>query len=240
MKGLGVFFNTSRQWREMRYVFEKSWHQHMEIPLQIIDAKPPKKSNRVYGLDTNTKKLDLWVENFSEDTIFCDVDMLVRGDITTGFRKVSNIGYTIRNHKDRAFNAGVIFAKYTEYSKKFFKEWRTVNYKMLHDKKFWEKYTKKIPGINQPALAYMLDQDWQLDPVPEIYNMCDIKKWRQAKMIHIKSEIRDFCLLSKYQKLEKRRRKIGTLRILYQSYLKDRQESENLVDVHIAGNADWN
>lgn len=230
MKGLGIFFDTGQDWRDMLKVFETSWEYHMDIPLQIIKMHPPQKTSRFYGLDTNTEKLKLWVDNFTEDTIFCDVDMMLRGSIIDGFKNVENIGYTIRTvPADRPFNAGVIYARYTDYTKRFLQAWVDANQLMFEDDKLRREYAKIVPGMNQPAMAYLFEQGWEADKVPEIYNMCDVKRWREARMIHVKSKIRKICLNTRY---ERRRSDSNNLRALFVKYLgRDRARRRSLVNV---------
>ena len=173
----------------------------MDIPLEIIRLDPPKKESNAYGLDTNTAKLEAWLEHFTEDTIFCDCDMLVRSDITDGFDGVANVGYTVRTKSGFPFNAGVIFARHTEYSQRFFEEWVRVNRLMHNDRKLRDTWSKVVPGINQPALAHMLEDGWVADQVAEEYNMCDLKRWRDGKMVHIKSDLRNTVFLKRRRAL---------------------------------------
>lgn len=204
MKGLAVLYSTSKKWDQMCLVFERSWNRHMSIPLEIVRLDPPKKTGRLYGLDTNHHKLNVWRNHFTEDTIFCDCDMMVRADIVDGFEYVSDIGYTVRSTQGRPFNAGVIFARHTTYSKQFLKEWCRIDEKMHSNNKFRKKWSKVVPGMNQPALACMLDEGWEADKVPEVYNICDAYRWKQAKMVHIKSESRNICFHSRRSRFRKK------------------------------------
>ena len=217
MKGLTIFFDTDQKWRDMLAVFKLSWEEHMDIPLEIISLPPPTADQKSYGLVTNSEKLYLWRDLFTEDTIFCDCDMLVQADITDGFDYVKNIGYTERTTQSRKFNAGVIFAKYTDHSKRFLAEWCKINEAMYLDNKLRMKYSAIVPGMNQPALAKMLQDGWKAEMVPEAYNICDASRYRLGKMIHLKSEARNVCVSSNRRQLQRTYQR--ELHDLFWSYL---------------------
>lgn len=201
MKGLTIYFPTDKKWEIMLDVFRRSWEYCMDIPLEIIEAPVPEKSERVWGMDTNTRKLQLWQHHFTEDTIFCDCDMLVKGDITDGFQKIQDIGYTERTDGKLPLNAGVVFARYTPYSRKFLKEWERVNQQMYEDKEFHKPWNEKYAGINQSALGWMLENGWQCDVLPESYNMCVPSRWKEGKIVHIKSKTRELCFTRRARRL---------------------------------------
>lgn len=200
MKGLTIFFDTGPKWKAMLRVFKKTWEENMNIPLEVINATPPPRQE-IYGLIANTKKLELWNKHFDDDTIFCDCDMMVRADITDGFSKINNLGYTVRKHRSRPFNAGVFFAKHSQYSREFMQEWVDVNRRFYKNEKLRRKWSKIVPGINQPALAYLLQDGWEVDTLSDIYNMCDFGNWKKAKMVHIKSKTRNTVFTEKESQL---------------------------------------
>lgn len=192
MKALTVFYDTGQDWRQMLKVLETSWEQYHDIPLQVVKQDPPDKKSVAYGLDTNTDKLSLWQVHFDQDTIFLDCDMLIKGNLVEGFEEISDIGYTTRRDPSGfPFNAGVIFARHTSYSQEFMAEWVRVNGLLYADTDLRNKWAQVVPGINQPALAKMMAEGWEIDPLPDIYNMCDIRYWKQAKAVHVKSRIRN-------------------------------------------------
>lgn len=233
MKGLAILYNTEKKWEQMAEVFRKSWAQHMDIPLQIIERPPPPQETKVYGLDANTHKLNAWLEHFDEDTIFCDCDMLVRGDISDGFQYVKNIGITKRTTLNRPFNAGVVFARHTEYSVKFMKKWVEINQQMFENKRLRMEYVQKtIPGMNQPALACLLEKGWEVDMLPEVYNMCDADRWKQGKMVHIKSESRNICFHDHRRFMKKEYQK--SLHKTFWAYLGGKNTPRLLIEVQQA------
>lgn len=195
MKAVVVYFPANEKWAQMLTVLQRSWKQHTDIPLQVIEEPPPAKTSDKYKKDTNTRKLDLWINAFDQDTIFLDADMLCRSDISDAFEKIEHIGYTKRNDGTPfPLNAGVIFAKYTEYSKKFLARWREVNQEMYENPAFHKKWVDECTGMNQTALWYMLkEEEWKATELPEKYNSCTAKNWQRAYMVHIKSGTRKIC-----------------------------------------------
>lgn len=194
MHGLTVFFDKDGTWEKLLKVFKRSWEEHMDIPLTVITCKTPPAISREYGLISNTVKLAMWNKNFTQDTIFLDCDLLIRANIKDGFDQITNIGITKRDHISFPFNAGVVFAKHTQYSKEFLGEWQYINDKMYHDPKFHQPYRNKYAGINQSALGYMLEDGWKADYLSQQYNLCEWKHYKDAKVIHIKGKLRRHCL----------------------------------------------
>lgn len=201
MKALTVFFPTDKKWEIMLEVFRRSWEYSMDIPLEVVQENPPQKSGKIWGVETNTRKLQLWQKYFTEDIIFCDCDMLVRGDITEGFQKIKDIGYTERTDGKLPLNAGVVFARYSNYSKRFLEEWERINQRMYEDPKFHKPWNEKYAGINQAALGWMLENGWTADVLPESYNMCIPSRWKEGKMVHIKSGAREICFTRRPRRL---------------------------------------
>jgi hypothetical protein len=160
--------------------------------------------------------------------------MMVRADISDGFDYVSDIGYTVRTTQGRPFNAGVIFARHTDHSVKFLDEWCRVDEKMHQDNKLRQKWAQVIPGMNQPALACVLDAGWEADKVPEVYNMCDANRWKQGKMVHIKSESRNVCFHSHQRFMKKEYQK--SLHKAFWAYLggSRRNQSRLMIEVNKA------
>ena len=194
MKAVTVYFEGSRDFARLFKVFKRSWDFYSEIPLEVIRSDPPEKTRSNYAVNTNNTKLQLWHKAFTEDTIFLDCDLMFRTDISDGFKYVRDVGYTVRTNSEFPFNGGVVFARYTDYSKKFMEEWLRINNEMYNNPKFHEPYRRKYAGMNQAAFGYMLEQGWQADKVPEVYNMTHAKGQKQAKVMHIKSGIRRACL----------------------------------------------
>jgi hypothetical protein len=195
MKALTVQFDLESRsgdlYERLLNVFIKTWELHGLIPLEVHRISPPEQFREKYSFDSNTRKLEIWAENFDQDTIFVDCDMMMLADISDGFGFVKDVGYTIRKPTKLPFNGGVVFMRYTDYAKEFLSKWREVNERMYHDAVFHNKYRSKYGGINQASFGWMLENGYHADKVPEVYNLCQpFIDWENAKMIHVKSGLR--------------------------------------------------
>lgn len=183
------------QWDRLLDVLVASWEKNASIPLKVIREHPPELGRRHQGIYNNTHKLEIWLDYFTEDTIFIDADMLCLGCPSGGFESVEYAGITRRDGK-LPFNGGVMYVRHNRKGKAFMKDLKEINDKMLEDADFHTPYRKKYAGINQSAIGYlketkynditMLDKRWNLT---EPWN-----GWENANMIHIKGHLRKTCL----------------------------------------------
>lgn len=85
---------------------------------------------------------------------------------------------------------------------------------MLNSQSFHTPWRRKYMGINQAALGFLIEKGWNLEKLPEKYNLCDwtVKKVKSAHMIHIKSDLRTDMLMGggKYPHVAKIWRKYET------------------------------
>lgn len=188
--------DKSPDFKRLLNVFEKSWAEHHDIPLEVIYMPGTWDRKYLRGLWMNTIKLEKWAENFTDDTVFLDADMLCTGNILDAFDKFNHVAYTKNTHPNRILNAGVFFAKYSDYSVDFMQEWVDTNRKMLNCKIFHTPWRRKYQGINQAALGYMLENGWDATPLDDSYNLCHWVpgKIETAKMLHIKGKLRTAVL----------------------------------------------
>lgn len=176
-------------------VFIESWREHASFPLKVKRISPPELGNRHASFYYNRKKLDQWIALFDRDTVFLDCDMLLLKDIAAGFDMIDHIG--IAKRTNLPLNGGVIFAKYTEASIEFMKEWAEIDKRMLEDSEFHGPYHDKYAGLNQSSLGYLLENGYSeyVTRIPESYNLCeDWEGWEEAHLIHLKGTLRRCCI----------------------------------------------
>lgn len=185
------FEGLSWNWSRLLEVFINSWQANASIELHVHHPKPPVVGNRSAGFHYNHYKLMMWADNLNDDVIFTDCDMLCLDDITCGFDHVDHVG--ICKSQTYPFNAGVIFVKNTKQSKQFIQEWIAIDERMLNESSFHHFWTMKYAGINQASFGYLYENGFSdiISVLPDVYNMCNPwKGWSQAKMIHVKSQLR--------------------------------------------------
>ena len=196
MRAITVSFDRGNDdYSRLLNVFRKSWEDNSPIPLDVKNIPAPKTGKRNYPYVANTRKLEVWANKFNQDTIFVDCDMLCLRCPSTGFDYVENIGICERSHT-APFNGGVMFLKYTEYSKSFLKSLVEINTRMLDNVTFHKKYNSKYAGLNQSAMGYLFENGYSYDTVPESYNLCPpFEEWKHAHLIHCKmNHLRNMCL----------------------------------------------
>jgi len=189
----------------------KSLKSHIpeSIKLDIGSESIEENKDRKFGFYANTCKLNKWIDLITDmkdgsQIIYCDVDMLCRGDMSYAFDKDFDLAYTVRDTKSDGklpFNGGVIFIRKNDKSIKFLKKWKEINQKMYEDIIFHNDYKKIYGGMNQSSFGYMLENYKDILNIKElpceIYNSCN-NTWHtameKAKMIHIKSNLRRLVL----------------------------------------------
>lgn len=194
MRALSVYFDYgSDDYSRLLNVFRNSWDQNATFPLEVIKLDV-REGTRRWPYHANTEKLKAWVSNFDQDTLFIDCDMLCLKCPKEGF-DVENIGIAKRSHT-APFNGGVIFAKYTDYTKGFLTELVEVNDRMYKDKDFHQTWKDKYAGINQSAMGYLFENGYDYTEIPESYNLCQPwSDWENAHLVHIKqNQLRNVCL----------------------------------------------
>lgn len=189
------------KYQRLAKVFQASWEKNSQVPLEVISIPAPPTGYRHISFYSNTEKLRVWRELFTQDTIFVDADMLCLRCPSVGFDMVDNIGLTDRSGPF-PINGGVMFVKYTKTGQAFMRDFEEINYQMLADPDFHKPWLDKYAGINQSAIGYLIENKYpDYNLLPEKFNLCDgWKDWREAYLVHIKGQLRQLCL--------KRRRRV--------------------------------
>ena len=213
------FEGVSHNFRLLLEAYVNSWTYNASIELLIHTDAPPKIGSRLPGFYYNNYKLKRWYDIFcqhKQDMIFTDCDMLCLADIQDGFDLVDHIGVCSAN--DYPFNGGVVFAKNTKETHRFFQRWLQVDKDMLHNYSYHFPWMLKYAGINQSSFGYLYECEMgdMITVMPQIYNLCSPwKDWQNAKMIHVKSKLRESVMQTNPKQYSK---EIQQLTKLFWSY----------------------
>lgn len=151
-------------YKKLLDVFEYSCKKYMprvKFNKICIDA-PVNNTGRALNFNYNSVKLKYWLaflESTKDNVILADCDMIALRSAEYAFKYDFDIAYTERTRIKRIpNNGGIIFVRPNKRSIAFFKEMLRINNKMLHDKKFHERWRHKYAGMNQAAFGYMLER----------------------------------------------------------------------------------
>ena len=163
---------------------------------------------------SNDYKMNLWddaMQRFpdGEQVVFVDSDILILRPLDDAFDLEFDVGYTVREGTP-PFNSGVIFVRVNERSRKFFREWRIANNKLIAKGADITEYVRECVGANQTAFRYVMDsiamgdaKKWA-DPPKMVAFPCSI--WNceqmsykyfdrdQTRVLHVKSQLREYLL----------------------------------------------
>lgn len=176
-----------------------------EIKKMIVPAPP--KIDRKQGIESNTYKLNFWVDelcnSMGQEVILIDCDMCVTGDLFSAFDQYDfDIAYTKRESHKLPLNGGVIFVRVNERSIEWFKQLRDANNKMYNDQEFHRTWRNKYAGINQAAMGYLIEtytpKRIDLIGISCLEWNCANPEWKffnkDTKVIHVKGKLRCVCV----------------------------------------------
>lgn len=177
--------------------------------VEHVEMGPPPKIKRKQGIQSNTSKLDVWVDriNASKDEriILIDCDMIITGNIFEAFdRFYFDIAYTNRDSHSLPLNGGVIFVRNNERSVAWINELKKINEKMYCDRIFHKEWRSKYAGINQAAMGYLIENypkdKIRLISIPCIEWNCANPEWQyfdpnKTKAVHVKGRLRQACIM---------------------------------------------
>lgn len=177
------------------------------LEVKTIDLSEYKEAHHIKNsYYCNSAKLMYWAEKVSEETdnlCLIDGDTVVLKDMNHVFDLDFDIAYTQRSKGERLpINGGVLFIKPSEKVVSFMREWSRINNLMLKDVNFHRIWYNIYNGMNQASFGYMLEhhKDLKIISLPcAKYNACDPQNWvnvdDDTHVIHIKSALREVCLL---------------------------------------------
>ena len=208
-------YGESRSYARLMATFRASCARHMpdaafdELRLTAPQLRP----GYSQGHNSNTVKLRAWAKYMrtaTEPVVFCDCDMLCLGDLAPAFAGNFDVAYTERTQADKiALNGGVVFVKPTDGARALVERWCEINEKMftdhtLHD--YWRSRVRtpkggSFCGMNQAAFGCLLHTAKKLGRIAAlpcaVWNACN-EDWPavgpETRMVHIKGELRHFCL----------------------------------------------
>lgn len=127
-----------------------------------------------------------------------DADMMVLGDLSEVEQLDFDLAYTVRPDGSRyAFNSGTVFVRTSERMRDFYKLWYEKALQFLSCEKLHAEWRPLYGGINQCALAWMLDnhaEGLKTQKLPcEIWN-CENESWQyfseETKVVHLVGDLR--------------------------------------------------
>lgn len=224
MKIITIYFDYCRvnKYEKLARVFEHSIKKNSpSVDYEIIKIQPPEIKSNNKSFESNTAKLDLWMDKLKEtddDIIFMDADMMILRDVSDAFDDPDfDIGITMRNgpHARRLpMNGGVVFVRNNEPAREFIRLWTKAN-KFLyedilktHGTKYHRYWRSRYGGMNQAAYGYMIhnyDYEAQIKEFQcSEWNAC-VEHWRNhelnPRIVHVKSQLRTTVLSNKPTKL---------------------------------------
>lgn len=238
MKIVGVVFDYAEKsdYARLARVWEESarqTNQHAEIVLHKIE--PPQTVKRNTGLSSNNHKFKVWnaeiqAANNGDLIVLTDVDLMILADLRPAFKGDFDIGVTRRTAQSWPINAGVVFVRVSDASKRFIERWGEVDQKMYEDEVFHEPYKRKYKGQNQAALGYLRENNDTGAVVQElpcaVWNACNEDyvhfKLGTTKVVHIKSTLRH-AILGKTRGVPSKMKPICKLWKAFESAAKERQ-----------------
>lgn len=167
MKIVSVQFDVKQHmlgYSRLLDVFKYSVKKYMP-DVEFVEFRtptPPLLQSQALNFSYNDFKLKIWrdyMEKAKDNIIFADCDMLAVRPFPHAFDFDGDIAVTWRTVVHRIpMNGGIIMAKPTEASRRFFREWYKINNKMLHDSRFHQEWRKRWAGMNQSAFGYIYDR----------------------------------------------------------------------------------
>lgn len=209
---------------------EVTFHQIPPPPVPDV-VKKTRPSAHAAWLVANSVKLAKWVEELEKGDspiMFSDCDMLMVQPVDDVWKMDFDVAFTRRDENDATIpqpkgvevvkpskrvppatgfarvplNGGIVFARPTDVTRRFFRTWLEINDRMLMDVKFHAPWKKKYLGVNQASLGYMLEngssQGVRLVSLPcSVWNACESNWLRldpDVRMVHVKGMLRHYCL----------------------------------------------
>jgi hypothetical protein len=208
MKFVSVYFSNpifTQLAENLKYSIRK-FHPNASIDFVVLDQPIHSRRDSEWQRKANHLKLIEWAKRVEDKTVLLDADTLLLQPIEEIFEADFDLCYTKRPETHHIpFNSGVVFVN--SGAKEFMQKWLEIDCQMGVDKRLWLKYNKKAFGFNQASFQYCLENHFDLCNIMKvptyIYNSCDPIDWNKnadkAKIVHIKSTLRDAVLAGKNQ-----------------------------------------
>lgn len=201
-----VFDYLKNDYKTMFSVLKKSIAYHIPDAKVILVTDMPQievneriNKHKKYKYASFRAKMEVWASmvDIDDDIVFMDADMVLDGDISHVFKSEFDIAVTVRRHKKKNVNSGIVFVKNTKRAKGFIRTWCETDRRMYQDKDLHDLWSKKYEGMNQASLGYMLHHYGKVSILClpcVVYNSCEIE-WknmnRKTCVIHLKTPLRD-------------------------------------------------
>jgi len=222
MKLISVTFDYdgSKRYEKLAKVLAHSAEKNCPgASFELISIPAPKVKSTKRAFESNTVKLDLWLQKLretTEDVVFMDCDMIILRDLQHVFDedKSFDIGYTIRDGKFSTrmpMNGGIVFVRNTPAAIDFIEKWNEANKLMYKDiienrgTKLHAYWRQRFAGMNQAAFGYLttggvIKYEAKLKKLLcSEYNSC-IEHWPtvgpHTHVLHIKGNLRSAVMCS--------------------------------------------
>lgn len=187
------------EWTARRHC--PSWHVNVEL----ITPAPASSVLNIRAYETNTSKLDRWAEIVAaaedgEHLLLIDADTMILRTLDDIWEYPFDLAYTTKRARF-PLNGGVIFLRVSNRVKAFMAAWAVQNRARLADDDRAADWRFTHGGVNQAALAQLLDTDHGLHllALPCAEWNCEDSAWASfnpdiTRIVHIKSALRQACL----------------------------------------------
>lgn len=145
---------------------------------------------------------DIVNEHEGRNIALLDCDTAVLGDLSGVFENDFDLAYTVRDHRVR-INAGVMFLRSNETTRRFFGKWNTMNTVLASEEERPKLHARlrKYAGLDQAAFSISLEAiEFPMNTLElpcEIYNSVD-QTWGafsdETLILHIKGRLRRLAL----------------------------------------------
>ena len=198
-KGIGKYKDVD--YSKLKKVFENSLQFTMpDMKYHIYEMKPPRPETWRHDLAHSSLKVSQEVLRTKELTAVCDIDLMFLRDISDIQEMDFDIAITKRNFK-APINSGVWFYRPGKNAENFVNLWIKNKLKIMKNYSKYEKTVIKAAGINQGSLVMTIEE---LGPKIKLLELPCVEwnatqtEWKKitdkTRIIHIKSEVRKYCL----------------------------------------------
>jgi hypothetical protein len=179
-----------------------------QVDVRLIAPAPAPAIDGTPAYEHNTQKLEHWqrtVEALPDGApvLLIDADTMIVRPLDDIWARPFDAAYTVRPSSCRLpFNAGVLFLRVGEGTRRLLRLWVAANRRMLQHRPLHQTWRRKYGGMNQAALGYVFesgavaDLAWLALPCQE-WN-CEDSTWTQCnavtRIVHVKSALRDGAL----------------------------------------------
>lgn len=196
----------SRDWARLAGVLEATAAEHCgSWPRRIaaISRAPARGGTGVTTHLANTHKLDVWCDRVDQaadgdELLLIDADVMILRPLDDVWTVPFDLAYTVRDYA-LPFNLGVIFARVTPATRRFFRLWHAENLRIFRPGDEAAAWRRRFGGVNQAAFGRLLERGelngLAIRALPCREWNCEVSSWRQfdpdvTRIVHINGQLR--------------------------------------------------